>query len=174
MHDPHADLFLMPAGMTQLSLSLAHLVHTGTLTWLLLTWASESAHCHFLASVAAATVCQYSCQTSSSMYMHLTLPPQPSASSLCLTSSSFQHFSASSTWCFHSHSSASCHASSAFHIFVSCAACNLLCFSWAFVSPTESVSSILVANSSSGTFVQSTVFVAGAPIVMLDLHINML
>ncbi|KAG6330109.1 hypothetical protein ID866_8981 [Astraeus odoratus] len=50
MHNPHTDLFLMPAGITQLSLSLTHLMHTGTLTW-----ASESAYCHFLASAAAAT-----------------------------------------------------------------------------------------------------------------------
>ncbi|KAG6328216.1 hypothetical protein ID866_10873 [Astraeus odoratus] len=46
----------MPAGITQLSLSHMHLMHTGALTWLLLTWASESACCCFLASAAAATI----------------------------------------------------------------------------------------------------------------------
>ncbi|KAG6327823.1 hypothetical protein ID866_11268 [Astraeus odoratus] len=61
----------MPAGMTQLSCSLVHLMHTIMLAQLLLAWASESAHCHFLASAAAATPCQYSCQSSNSMYMHL-------------------------------------------------------------------------------------------------------
>ncbi|KAG6328483.1 hypothetical protein ID866_10606 [Astraeus odoratus] len=55
MHDLHADHFLMPAGMMQLSLRLAHLIHTDMLTQLPFTWASESAHCHFLASAAVAT-----------------------------------------------------------------------------------------------------------------------
>ncbi|KAG6327944.1 hypothetical protein ID866_11146 [Astraeus odoratus] len=36
----------------QVSLSLAHLMHTDMLTQLPLAWASESAHCHFLASVS--------------------------------------------------------------------------------------------------------------------------
>ncbi|KAG6328792.1 hypothetical protein ID866_10297, partial [Astraeus odoratus] len=54
MHNPHTNLFLTPAGMMQVSLSLMHLMHTDMLAWLLLTWASESAHCHFLASAAAA------------------------------------------------------------------------------------------------------------------------
>ncbi|KAG6327356.1 hypothetical protein ID866_11733 [Astraeus odoratus] len=71
MHDPHADLLLMPTGIMQLSLSLVHLTHADTFTWLPLTWASESAHCHFLASAAAAMPCQYSHQSPSSMYMHL-------------------------------------------------------------------------------------------------------
>ncbi|KAG6328109.1 hypothetical protein ID866_10980 [Astraeus odoratus] len=57
MHDPHTDLFLMPAGMMQLSHSLAHLMHTDAFAQLPLTWASESACCHFLASAAVATVC---------------------------------------------------------------------------------------------------------------------
>ncbi|KAG6327257.1 hypothetical protein ID866_11831 [Astraeus odoratus] len=47
----------MPAGMMQVSFNLAHLMHADTLARLLLTWASESAHCRFLASAAAATVC---------------------------------------------------------------------------------------------------------------------
>ncbi|KAG6325822.1 hypothetical protein ID866_13268 [Astraeus odoratus] len=49
MHDPHTDPFLMPDGMTQLGLSLMHLMPTGMLIWLLLTCTSESACC-FLAS----------------------------------------------------------------------------------------------------------------------------
>ncbi|KAG6327740.1 hypothetical protein ID866_11350 [Astraeus odoratus] len=56
MHDPHADHLLTPAGIMQDSLSLAHLMHTDVFIQLLLAWASESAHCHFLASAAAATV----------------------------------------------------------------------------------------------------------------------
>ncbi|KAG6328411.1 hypothetical protein ID866_10679 [Astraeus odoratus] len=71
MHDPHADLFLTPAGMLQVSLSLMHLMHMDVFVWLLLTWASESARCHFLASAAAAMPCQYLCQSPSSAYMHL-------------------------------------------------------------------------------------------------------
>ncbi|KAG6326478.1 hypothetical protein ID866_12610 [Astraeus odoratus] len=47
----------MPTGMTQLSLSRMHLMHTDTFAWLLLTWASESVCCHFLASAAVATNC---------------------------------------------------------------------------------------------------------------------
>ncbi|KAG6330541.1 hypothetical protein ID866_8545 [Astraeus odoratus] len=80
MHDPHTDLFLMPAGIMQIGLSLTHLMHTDMLAQLLLAWASESAHCHFLASAAAAIVCQYSCQTSSSMYLHLVSSSWPSVS----------------------------------------------------------------------------------------------
>ncbi|KAG6326512.1 hypothetical protein ID866_12576 [Astraeus odoratus] len=59
MHNLHTDLFLMPTGMLQVSLSLTHLMHTDAFTHLLLTWASESAHCCSLASAAAATPCQY-------------------------------------------------------------------------------------------------------------------
>ncbi|KAG6328737.1 hypothetical protein ID866_10353 [Astraeus odoratus] len=70
----------MPAGMMQVSLSLVHLMHMVMLAWLLLAWASESAHYHFLASAAAATPCQYLCQLSNSAYMHLTSSPHPSAS----------------------------------------------------------------------------------------------
>ncbi|KAG6328024.1 hypothetical protein ID866_11064 [Astraeus odoratus] len=61
----------MPAGMMQLSLSCMHLMHTDVLAQLPLAWASESAHCCFLASAAAAMPCQYSHQSSSSVYMHL-------------------------------------------------------------------------------------------------------
>ncbi|KAG6325827.1 hypothetical protein ID866_13262 [Astraeus odoratus] len=43
--------------MLQVSLSLTHLIHMDALAQLLLTWASESAHCCFLASAAAATLC---------------------------------------------------------------------------------------------------------------------
>ncbi|KAG6327521.1 hypothetical protein ID866_11569 [Astraeus odoratus] len=42
--------------MTQVSLSLAHLMHMDAFVWLLLAWTSESAHCHFLASAAVATL----------------------------------------------------------------------------------------------------------------------
>ncbi|KAG6331530.1 hypothetical protein ID866_7557 [Astraeus odoratus] len=57
--------------MLQVSLSLTHLMHTDVLAQLLLTWASKSAYCHFLASAAAAMLCQYLHQSSSSVYMHL-------------------------------------------------------------------------------------------------------
>ncbi|KAG6326875.1 hypothetical protein ID866_12213 [Astraeus odoratus] len=70
--------------MTQLSLSHAHLMHTGAFAWLPLTWASESTHCHFLASAAAATLCQYSCQSSNNAYMHLVSSSQPPTSALPL------------------------------------------------------------------------------------------
>ncbi|KAG6329394.1 hypothetical protein ID866_9694 [Astraeus odoratus] len=46
----------MPTGMTQLSFSHMHLMHTGTFAQLPLAWASESACCHFLASAAVATL----------------------------------------------------------------------------------------------------------------------
>ncbi|KAG6328065.1 hypothetical protein ID866_11023 [Astraeus odoratus] len=55
----------------QLSLSLVHLMHADAFAQLLLTWASESAYCCFLASAAAAMPCQYLHQSSSSTYMHL-------------------------------------------------------------------------------------------------------
>ncbi|KAG6326283.1 hypothetical protein ID866_12807, partial [Astraeus odoratus] len=45
----------MHAGMMQLSHSFVHLMHMVVLAWLLLAWASESAHCCFLASAAVAT-----------------------------------------------------------------------------------------------------------------------
>ncbi|KAG6327446.1 hypothetical protein ID866_11644 [Astraeus odoratus] len=64
MHDPHAECFLTPVGMRHISPSLVHLTHMDMLAWLLLAWASESAHCHFLASAAAATSCQYLHQSS--------------------------------------------------------------------------------------------------------------
>ncbi|KAG6327105.1 hypothetical protein ID866_11983 [Astraeus odoratus] len=56
MHNLHTDLFLTPAGMLQVSLSLAHLMHTDAFVWLPLAWASESACCCFLASAAVATL----------------------------------------------------------------------------------------------------------------------
>ncbi|KAG6326605.1 hypothetical protein ID866_12481 [Astraeus odoratus] len=71
MHDLHTERFLTPVGMRHESPSLAHLMHADTFTQLPLAWASESAHCRFLASAAAATPCQYSCQSPSSMYTHL-------------------------------------------------------------------------------------------------------
>ncbi|KAG6327272.1 hypothetical protein ID866_11816 [Astraeus odoratus] len=74
MHNPHADLFLTPTGMLQVSFSLAHLMHTDVLIQLLLAWTSESAHCHFLASAAAATIHQYSYRSSHGQYMHLISP----------------------------------------------------------------------------------------------------
>ncbi|KAG6328495.1 hypothetical protein ID866_10596 [Astraeus odoratus] len=66
----------MPAGMLHESLSLVHLMHMDISVQLPLAWTSESICCHFLASAAAATVYQYSCQLSSSVYMHLILPFQ--------------------------------------------------------------------------------------------------
>ncbi|KAG6330211.1 hypothetical protein ID866_8876 [Astraeus odoratus] len=57
MHNPHANLFLMSAGMMQLSHSLVHLIHMDTFIQLLLAWASESAHCCFLTSAAVAICC---------------------------------------------------------------------------------------------------------------------
>ncbi|KAG6326849.1 hypothetical protein ID866_12241 [Astraeus odoratus] len=41
--------------MTHVSPSLMHLMHMDMFTQLLFTWASDSAHCHFLAFAAAAT-----------------------------------------------------------------------------------------------------------------------
>ncbi|KAG6327208.1 hypothetical protein ID866_11882 [Astraeus odoratus] len=70
--------------MMQLSLSHAHLMHTGMLAWLPLTWASESGCCHFLASAAVAIPCQYSCQLSNNTYTHLISSPCPSISALLL------------------------------------------------------------------------------------------
>ncbi|KAG6329567.1 hypothetical protein ID866_9523 [Astraeus odoratus] len=58
MHDPHTNHFLIPTGIMQVSLSLAHLMHMDMLVQLLLAWTSESACCHFLASAAAATLHQ--------------------------------------------------------------------------------------------------------------------
>ncbi|KAG6326071.1 hypothetical protein ID866_13018 [Astraeus odoratus] len=43
--------------MMHISPSLAHLIQADMLVQLLLTWASESVHCHFLASAAVATIC---------------------------------------------------------------------------------------------------------------------
>ncbi|KAG6326483.1 hypothetical protein ID866_12607 [Astraeus odoratus] len=57
MHDLHANLLLTPAGMTQLSLSHAHLMHTDAFAQLPLAWASESVCCCFLVSAGAATNC---------------------------------------------------------------------------------------------------------------------
>ncbi|KAG6326560.1 hypothetical protein ID866_12530 [Astraeus odoratus] len=64
--------------------NLAHQTHTDMFIQLLLAWASESAHCRFLASAAATMLCQYSHQLSNSMYMHLASSPCPSVSALLL------------------------------------------------------------------------------------------
>ncbi|KAG6327864.1 hypothetical protein ID866_11226 [Astraeus odoratus] len=56
MHDLHTKHFLTPVGMRHISPSLVHLTHADTPARLLLAWASESAHCHFLASAAAAII----------------------------------------------------------------------------------------------------------------------
>ncbi|KAG6328419.1 hypothetical protein ID866_10669 [Astraeus odoratus] len=59
MHDPHAKCFLTPISMMHIKPNLAHLMHGDMFIQLLLAWASESAHCCFLASAAVATPCQY-------------------------------------------------------------------------------------------------------------------
>ncbi|KAG6330911.1 hypothetical protein ID866_8178 [Astraeus odoratus] len=43
--------------MMHIKPSLVHLMHADVFVQLLLTWASESACCHFLASAAVATLC---------------------------------------------------------------------------------------------------------------------
>ncbi|KAG6327914.1 hypothetical protein ID866_11175 [Astraeus odoratus] len=67
--------------------SLAHLIHADMLAWLLLTWASESAHCHFLASAAATT--GLSTQVNLSWSIHT---PSFASSAFCFCFSLLPHF----------------------------------------------------------------------------------